>query len=216
MWITHSEGSRDLVQNTIHDEVRRLLRDYNTYNVMDLLAAAQSMLILLIILFFGIGHSPALAHPIDAQLLIDMWNVKRSLASTGLFLEQESNHTLPSWKEWAVVSAKRRTILGLHHLEWAWSLRYGYPILTCFELGPFPAPAARHLWQNGHEKEWECLYKDWLRQWADGSYKMAELFRVNASKESDALDPRSELWLAEADEFGMMLMAEANGIGVQY
>ncbi|KAL7944570.1 hypothetical protein V8C42DRAFT_325203 [Trichoderma barbatum] len=216
MWIAHSEGSRDLVQNTIHDEVRRLLRDYNSYNVMDLLAAAQSMLILLIILFFGIGHSPALAHPIDAQLLIDMWNVKRSLASTGLFLEQESNHTLPSWKEWAIVSAKRRTILGLHHLEWAWSLRCGYPILTCFELGPFPAPAARYLWQNDHEKEWERLYKDWLRLWADGSYKMTELFRVNASKDGDALDSRSELWLAEVDEFGMMLVAEANGIGVQY
>ncbi|KAM0263346.1 hypothetical protein ACHAQJ_001202 [Trichoderma viride] len=209
MWITHSEGSRDLVQNTIHDEVRRLLRDYTTYNVMELLAAAQSMLILLIILFFGIGQSPALAHPIDAQLLIDMWDVKRRLASTGLFLEQESNHTLPSWKEWAIVSAKRRTILGLHHLEWAWSLRRGYPILTCFELGPFPAPAARYLWQNGQEKEWERLYKDWLRQWADGSYKMMELFRVNASKDSDALDPRSELWLAEADEFGVMLMAES-------
>ncbi|KAL6693361.1 hypothetical protein J3F84DRAFT_77625 [Trichoderma pleuroticola] len=27
MWIMHSEGSRDLVQNTVHNEVRRLLRD---------------------------------------------------------------------------------------------------------------------------------------------------------------------------------------------
>lgn len=31
MWITHSEGSRDLVQNTVHDEVRRLLRDVSRY-----------------------------------------------------------------------------------------------------------------------------------------------------------------------------------------
>jgi hypothetical protein len=31
MWIMHSEGSRDLVQNTIHDEVRRLLRDVSRY-----------------------------------------------------------------------------------------------------------------------------------------------------------------------------------------
>lgn len=178
-----------------------------------LLLDAESMLILLIILFFGIGHSPALAHPIDAQLLVDMWNVKHKLASTGLFLEQESNHTLPSWKEWAIVSAKRRTIVGLHHLEFAWSLRFGYPILTCFELGPFPAPAARYLWQSDREEEWERLYKDWLKQWADGgSYKMTELFRVNGSKESDALDARSELWLAEADEFGMMLMAEGMNI----
>ncbi|KAK4061454.1 hypothetical protein Trihar35433_9781 [Trichoderma harzianum] len=217
MWIMHSEESRALVQRTVHNEVRRLLRDYDEYNAMELLAAAQSMLILLIILFFGIGQSPALAHPIDAQLLVNMWNVKHKLASTGLFLEQESNHKLPSWKEWAIVSAKRRTIVGLHHLEFAWSLRFGYPILTCFELGPFPAPAARHLWQSDREEEWERLYKDWLKQWADGgSYKMTELFRVNGSKESDALDARSELWLAEADDFGMMLMAEANGIGVEF
>ncbi|QYT03673.1 hypothetical protein H0G86_010619 [Trichoderma simmonsii] len=217
MWIMHSEESRDLVQRTVHNEVRRLLRDYDEYNAMELLAAAQSMLILLIILFFGIGHSPALAHPIDAKLLVDMWNVKHKLASTGLFLEQESNHTPPSWKEWAIVSAKRRTIVGLHHLEFAWSLLFGYPILTCFELGPFPAPAARYLWQSDREEEWQRLYKDWLKQWADGgSYKMTELFRVNGSKESDALDARSELWLAEADDFGMMLMAEANGIGVEF
>ncbi|RFU77338.1 zn2 cys6 dna-binding [Trichoderma arundinaceum] len=216
MWITHSEGSRDLVQQTILEEVRRLLRDYHSYGEMDLLAATQSMLILLIILFFGIGHSPALAHPIDAQLLIEMWNVKHSLASTGLFLEEESNHTLPSWKEWAIVSAKRRTILALHHLEWAWSLRHGYPVLTCFELGPLPAPAAKYLWQMTHEKEWGRLYKDWLKLWADGSYKMVELFRINACKPSDDLDTRSELWLSEADEFGVMLMAEVNGIGIQY
>ncbi|KAL7907080.1 hypothetical protein GGI35DRAFT_103180 [Trichoderma velutinum] len=216
MWIMHSEGSRDLVQGTIHNEVRRLLRDYELYNAMELLAAAQSMLILLIILFFGIGPSPALAHPIDAQLLVDMWDVKHRLASTGLFLEEESHHTLPCWKEWAIVSAKRRTIIALHHLEFAWSLRFGYPILTCFEVGPFPAPAAGYLWQSDCEKDWERLYKDWLKQWAEGSYKMMELFQVNASKASDDLDPRSELWLAEADDFGLMLMAEANGIGVEF
>ncbi|KAL7956804.1 hypothetical protein V8C34DRAFT_199032 [Trichoderma compactum] len=216
MWIVHSEGSRDLVQSTVHNEVRRLLRDYGEYDAMELLAAAQSLLILLIILFFGIGNSPALAHPVDAQLLIDMWDVKHKLASTGLFLEQESNHTLPPWKEWAIVSAKRRTIISLHHLEFAWSLRSGYPILTCFELGPFPAPAAGYLWKSGREEEWQRLYNDWLKQWPEGSYKLMELFRVNGSNESDALDARSELWLAEADEYGMMLMAEVNGIGVEY
>jgi hypothetical protein len=34
---------------------------------------------------------------------------------------------------------------------------------------------------------------------------MAEFFGINPSGN---LDPRSEMWLAEADDFGMILMAE--------
>jgi hypothetical protein len=164
---------------------------------------------LIIILFFGIGSAPALPHPKDAQLLIDMWDVKHRLATTGLFLEQETDHSLPSWRKWAIVSAKRRTVLAMHHLEWAWSLRHGYPILTCFELGPLPAPAARYLWQERDERRWQRLYSDWLRQWSNGSYKMGEFFHLNPNGN---LDARSEMYLAEADEFGMMLIAEVNAI----
>ncbi|KAH8886336.1 hypothetical protein GQ53DRAFT_827992 [Thozetella sp. PMI_491] len=208
MWIGHTPGSRDLVQRTIQDEVRRLLREYSSYDAPDLLAAAQSLLILLIILLFGFGNSAALAHPVDAQLLIDMWDVKQALAMTGLFLEQESNHTLPRWRDWAMVSAKRRTILALHHLEWAWSLRHGYPILTCLELGPLPAPAARYLWEEGDERSWEHQYNEWLRLWRGGSYRMEEFFQLNAGDSANPLDERSEMWLADADGFGVMLMAE--------
>ncbi|KAH8660008.1 hypothetical protein BX600DRAFT_53025 [Xylariales sp. PMI_506] len=212
MWIVHAEGSRNLVQQTIQKEVQRLLGEYSSYGEMDLLATAQSLLILLIILLFGFDGPSTLVHPVDAQLLIDTWDVKHALAGTGLFSEHELTHTLPPWREWAIVSAKRRTILGLHHLEWAWSLRHGYPVLTCLELGPLPAPAARYTWQNDCEGNWEHLYSQWLRQWPGEGYKMAELFSINALNTGDALDERSEMWLAEADEFGMMLMAEVNGV----
>jgi hypothetical protein len=141
----------------------------------------------------------------DAQLLIEMWDVKHRLAETGLFLEEEVNHTLPSWKYWAMVSAKRRTILSLHHLEWAWSQLHGYPILTCFELAPLPAPAAGNLWREQDEQEWNIRYERWLVRWKEGSYKMAELFYIDHGWN---LNARSDMWLAEVDEFGMMLMAE--------
>lgn len=159
----------------------------------------------MILLFFGDGKKRILDHPKDAQLLIDVWDVKHSLAMTGLFLEQESKHRLPAWKEWALVSAKRRTILGMHHLEWAWSLSHGYPILTCFELGPLPAPTAGYLWREMDQVKWERLYREWLWQWKDGDYKMVEFFQINPGGD---LDSRSEMWLADADEYGIMLMAE--------
>lgn len=104
-----------------------------------------------------------------------------------------------------MVSTKRRTILALHHVEWAWSVLHGYPELLCTELGPLPAPAAKRLWQEYRETEWERLYDGWLLQWKDGFFAMAELFSIRSS---DKLDARTEKWLSEADEFGMMVMAE--------
>lgn len=161
---------------------------------------------LMIILFFGF-ENPAMAHPTNAELLIATWNVKQRLAATGLFLDEESKHVLPSWKEWVIVSAKRRTILALSHLEWAWSLFCGYPVLSCFELGPLPAPAAGYLWRETDELVWKQLYGEWLRQWSPAGYKMFEFFQINPGGK---LDGRSEMWLAEADEYGMMLMAEGD------
>jgi hypothetical protein len=163
---------------------------------------------MLIMLLFGMtGPSGgALTHPADAQLLVRMWDVKEQLSRTGLLLDQEVAHTVPpSWKQWALVAAKRKTIHSFHHVEWAWSLLHGYPVLTCFELAPLPAPPPRYLWQADDESQWRSLYVDWLAQWKGGFYRMMEFFHINPGGE---LDARSELWLAEADEYGMMIMAE--------
>ncbi|KAK8074473.1 hypothetical protein PG997_009136 [Apiospora hydei] len=211
MWDGEVGGSGELVQRTILDEVQRLFREVTSYDEADLLAAAQSVLILLIMLFFGGAEGQQLGVKSQAQLVTQLWDVKERLAGTGLFLPEESSLTRPRWRSWAAASAKRRTILAMHHLEWAWSLRTGYPVLTCFELAAVPAPAAGYLWRETNETRWEGLYDDWLRLWKkDGGYKIGELFNVQAE---GSLDPRSEKWLAEADEFGLMLMAEINAVG---
>ena len=93
-----------------------------------------------------------------------------------------------------LTEAKRRTIQSLNHLEWAWSVLNGYPVLTCFELGPLPAPAASQLWRASDEKAWTDLYIEWLWRWKDGSYKMVEFFYIEPKGQ---LDRRSELWLSE-------------------
>lgn len=176
-----------------------------SYGESDLLAAAQCLLVLATVALFGDLDEPALQHPLDARLLIDLWDVKERLAKTGLFLEAEHNCALPQWKEWCLVEAKRRTILSINHVEWCWSLLHGCPVLTCFELGPLPAPSAGHLWRASDETTWQRLYRDYTWQWKDGTYKMTEFWYLDPS---GRLDARTEQWLSSADEFGMMLMAE--------
>jgi hypothetical protein len=190
-----------------------VLEQHTLYSEEILLSAMQSILILLVILLFGSKTRSSISNAESARLLISMWQVKHRLAGTGLFLGSEMNHGMPIWREWAIVSAKRRTILALHHLEWAWSVLHGYPELLCTELGPLPAPAEKRLWQERQEVEWECLYEGWLTRWKDGYFAMAELFPIRPGAE---LDSRAERWLSETDEFGMMIMAEGQCINTNY
>ncbi|KAL3483390.1 hypothetical protein BJX62DRAFT_244955 [Aspergillus germanicus] len=205
IWSAGAESNPTLVRDSIVQEIRRLLHEYPTYNTPDLLAALQSLLILLIILFFCIGEDRGLEDPTDAQTLIEVWEVKSRLAATGLFIEPTQPNGLPSYSDWALVSTKQRTIHSLHHLDFVWSVLRGYPILLCWELGPLPAPPPRYLWEVGDEETWKRMYARFLQQWRDGPYLMSEMFAMNGEA---PLDSRAERWLAEADEFGMMLMAE--------
>ncbi|KAK8123161.1 C6 finger domain protein [Apiospora sp. TS-2023a] len=185
MWDSQVAGSGDLVQGIVLDEVQRLWREHGLYDEADLLAGAQSVLILLIVLFYGSPEGQELSVRAQADLIFQLWDVKKRLAATGLFLPEEaeaSQHmTPPRWRDWAAVSAKRRTIMAMHHLEWSWSLRHGYPILTCFELAAVPAPSPGYLWRATDETTWSALYREWLRHWKDGGvYKTGEFFNIEA------------------------------------
>lgn len=173
------------------------------------LSKAQSLLVLVILLFFAFREQPQIDVRSEARLLIKVWEVKNRLAVTGLYMDEELVSSLPDWRRWALVSAKRRTILAFHHLEYAWSLLNGYPPLTCSELGPLPAPSPGHVWRETDECTWSLLYDEWLHQWSDGIYKMHEFFSIQRGQ---PLDRRSEMWLAEADDYGMMLMAEGEPV----
>ncbi|KAK5745917.1 hypothetical protein LTR17_001046 [Elasticomyces elasticus] len=190
-------------------EIQKLIREHRSYDEENLLAALQSALLLLIILLFGGGSQPPLPVNKASRLLVAFWEMKNRLADTGLFLEEEVRHTSPDWSAWVLVSAKRRTILALHHMEWAWSVLHGYPELACLELGPLPAPSARYLWEEQDERTWYALYQKWRMQWKDGYYAMSELFPIQPGAE---LDERTEAWLAEADAFGVMMMGEVGAV----
>lgn len=147
----------------------------------------------------------SLPHADAARLLIGVWAVKEQLAATGTLARAEIEQRAVDWHQWALIQAKRRTLLSLSHLEWAWSVEAGYPVLTCFELGPLYAPAAGPLWRALDEQEWEPAYTSFLHRWNGEGYRLAEFFHLNPDQ---PLDRRAEMWLAEADEFGMVLMVE--------
>jgi hypothetical protein len=85
-------------------------------------------------------------------------------------------------------------------------------------MGPLPAPAPKRLWEATDEASWRRLYTRWRRQWAEddgdgdggggsgGIFKMSEFIYCEPGVK---LHRRAELWFGEADEFGMLLMAES-------
>lgn len=226
MWADASPGDAQSVHDTILAEIvcllsevgillliyrRKLadkLRQYHEFDEENLLAANQSILILLTILLLDIESDVQRKpeDPSDAEVLVKTWDIRHKLARAGLFLNSETAHRTPSWRDWAMVEARRRTIVAQHYLEWSWSLINGYPLLTCFELGPLPAPTAAHLWQETNERRWKNAYRNHLQTWNRGLYKIHELFHIQAD---GPLDLRMEMWYAEGDELAMMLVAES-------
>lgn len=70
-----------------------------------------------------------------------------------------------------------------------------------------PAPAAKMLWQSQSKDHWECLYDQWLKSWVACGYLQGEFMMI---QEGIKVDSRTEMWLEEADEFGMMFMSIGN------
>jgi len=96
----------------------------------------------------------------------------------------------------------------LYGFEWMYSLLNGLPTFPCTELGELPAPAGKVLWNATRREEWESAYDRWLGRWAGmGPYTLRESSFLAPGPE---LDLRAEMWLEEADEFGVMYMALLN------
>jgi hypothetical protein len=124
-------------------------------------------------------------------------------ATTGLMLPEETTKERPDWASWVHISSKRRSVLALYLLHWAYSVYHSLPSYDCRDLGMMPALAARYLWQADNQEQWKQLYLKWLVMWEGKQYMQWEFFTVNPGV---TLDRRSELWLEDADEYGIMFM----------
>ena len=80
----------------------------------------------------------------------------------------------------------------------------GFSNFPCAEADFVPAPASKALWILHSQDKWEIAYDRWLGRWAGlGIYTLEVLQKVQGPD----LDLRSEMWVEEADEFGIMIMA---------
>lgn len=125
-------------------------------------------------------------------------------AATGLMLPEETTCERPDWKSWINITSKRRSVFALYLIHWAYSVHHSLPSYDCRDLGMMPAPAAKYLWQTESQEQWEKLYLKWLVMWDGRQYMQWEYFTIGPGV---ALDKRAELWLEDADEYGIMFMS---------
>lgn len=137
-------------------------------------------------------------------LFNDIQTMAFYVASTGLVLQDEADHARPDWLVWAHVEAKRRARLVLYLLHWAYSVYHSLAHFDCRELSRMPAPAAKFLWQAADEASWDGMYRRWLAQWDGCEPMQADLLTVGPAI---AMGRRMEMWLEDADELGVLVIA---------
>lgn len=170
-----------------------------------MLAALQAYILYAILLLFSESTCDR-PHRVEQGIIFGLQDISLRLAASGVLLNAEVNSEIPEWSEWVTVAAKRRSVLAAHQVLWIWSLLRGYPPFGCRELGFMPSPAPKVLWESRGDG-WEHLYQDWMARWPGGPHRLEELQVLGPEVE---IDPRTQVWLEEADEFGVLLMSEGN------
>ncbi|KAI8631367.1 hypothetical protein F5Y19DRAFT_28121 [Xylariaceae sp. FL1651] len=206
MWAGQAENSEQIVQNAVKNEVECILAKYRTADAPTLLAAMQSLIILLLLLLFPSNRQSTFS-VVPAPVFAAIQNMSYHALRTGMLLHEEAAHTRPPWRVWAHIEAKRRTLVTMYFLQWAYSVYHGTRHFNCLELGRMLAPGPKYLWQATDEKTWNNLYTRWLAQWNGRELVQAEFFLVERGV---VMDPRVELWLEDADELGFLMLSIMN------
>lgn len=141
---------------------------------------------------------------VDPAIFLCLQRVVNYVSKTGLLLTEERDCKRPSWESWIHVTAKRRAVFTLYLLHWSYSVYHGLQSFACSQLGFLPAPAPKFLWQAENKDKWEHLYYQWLVQWGEFPYMMHEFAAILPGT---ALEPRTEKWLEDADELGVLFFS---------
>lgn len=168
-----------------------------------LLAALQALVMYTVILMYP-GKDQMSVSLVDPAIFLCLQRVVSYVAKTGLLLAEERDSRRPSWESWIHVTAKRRAVFSLYLLHWSYSVYHGLESFACSQLGFMPAPAPKFLWQAETRAKWEELYARWLDQWEENPYMMREF---SALRPGTALERRTEKWLEDADELGILFFS---------
>lgn len=200
-------ADRAVLRRAVRLEMETIAKKMGQYNEDEIICAGQAYVLYSILFLFG--DSTARNHSEDQLVILKLQDLTLDLAATGLLLEAEKNLRMPAWHEWVLMAAKRRTVLVSHEICWAWSVINGYPQFQCREIGFMQTVESKALWQASGEGEFQQSYTSWLAKWADGPHTMQELMLIHPKGE---LPERTERWLEDVDELGMMLMSQVNAV----
>ncbi|KAJ5772652.1 hypothetical protein N7520_003181 [Penicillium odoratum] len=206
MWHGRCGGADEIVRKTIIKELDSIATQFEIIDDTNLLAVLQAVVIYAIILLSPSTESqrPSADHNAifhKVELLVC------HVVHSGLFLQEERTQAIPSWEAWLHVTSKRRAVLSLYLLHWAYSVLHRVPCFDCGDLGFMPAPAAKVLWEAQTEQEWKTRYIHWLSRWSGRGYIQAEFGNIRPGV---IMDARAEKWLEEADEFGFIMISILN------
>jgi hypothetical protein len=199
-------------------ETDRILSQQCTNNEVELLGSVQALLLYSTSAFFAsIDNQWAQSSPfiVDAAFMAKLETVAYSLSLSGFVTKEEIEHTRPSsWEKWILAAAKRRTILVLYLFTLIFSSINHLPLYIFNSLKYLPSPEARSLWKARNKEEWGRAYNRWLVTWQNGGpFMFVELVQwtyPDCENQSDksAAEERWQTWLADADEFGMLVVLE--------
>ncbi|EPE30857.1 C6 finger-containing protein [Glarea lozoyensis ATCC 20868] len=209
MWYNENQASPEMIRTAVLAEMEII---FNTYCIMDqetLSASVQALVIYLLLLMFPTTKTTSEVSFLDPYIFVKITNIAYYLAINGLILTEERKHTMPKWEDWINVNMKRRAALSIYLLNWCYSVYHCLPAIACDELAFLPAPTAKVLWQARSEEEWRFLYARWLKNWDRCGYLQGEFLLI---EQGIQMDERSEMWLEETDELGIMFMGILNAV----
>lgn len=188
------------VQTTIFREMRAIFQSYRSLDEHHLLSALQALTFYTTMLMYPCSTQLSLSL-IDPAIFLCLQKVVAHVARTGLMLNEELENVRPSWEAWVHVTSKRRAVFSLYLLHWCYAVYHHLDSFACAQLGHMIAPAPKYMWQCTSSCEWEGLYEKWLGQWGGSPYMMSEFHGI---RDGTGLDRRTEMWLEDADELGVM------------
>ncbi|KAK5105737.1 hypothetical protein LTR62_002325 [Meristemomyces frigidus] len=188
----------------MHEEMEILFSKHPPYDELELLATVQALIVYAIAIYYSVSDTSH--HPgIDDTTFKNIHGLLYRLASSGILVtEAETRMTRPTWEEWIILSAKRRTVLTMYAFESVYTTIAGLPTFPAYELRLMPVPGAKSLWQAPSRAQWEEAYDSSLKEWGGPCFVMRELnVKPEPGTERAA---RLQRWLEDADEFSMMLL----------
>ncbi|VUC35716.1 unnamed protein product [Clonostachys rosea] len=207
MWANSSSSvaaGSDFAKTLIKTELTRLLEEYRTYDEATVVAAFQAAVLYAIVLLFP-NTQKLPVKMFDLSTLAALKEFGQYIRNGTVMMAEEVSHTRPSWQQWLQVSCKRRSLISFYCFEWMNAMLNNFAHFPCNVAEFMPAPAGKVLWEITEQEKWEVAYDRWLGRWAGlGVYTLGDLDSIAPGP---TLDLRSDMWLEEADELGILLLS---------